>query len=253
MADPAVVAFRSFAESVPEVLDACRARELLARQERVLLKPNLVGAFPPPVTTPVELVEAVALYVREHAPRAEIVVGEGCGDACRETGEVFAELGYEAMAARLGLALVDLNHAPLVRREDPSCEVFPEIWLPEMAFTHAIVSLPMLKAHSLAGFTGTCKNMMGLAPPEHYGGRHGSWKKAAFHARMQQSVRELCRYVLPALTLMDATVGLAEFHLGGPPCDPPVNRLLAGTDALALDRAACGLLGIDWRSIGHLR
>jgi hypothetical protein len=51
---------------------------------------------------------------------------------------------------------------------------------------------------------------------------------------------------------MDASVGLASFHLGGPHCQPPVGRILAGDDPLDLDRKAAGLLGLDWRQIPHL-
>ncbi|WP_461211538.1 DUF362 domain-containing protein [Desulfocurvus sp. DL9XJH121] len=252
MRDLVSVGFASFEASVPEVLDACGAGEFLAGRERVLLKPNLVMAKEPPVTTPVALTEAVARYVRAHAPGAEIVVAEGTGCGL-ETGEVFERLGYAGMAARLGLPLVDLNHAPLVRRENPACRVFPEMWLPELAFTHTVVSLPVLKAHSLSTVTGTMKNMMGFAPPEHYGGgSYGAWKKARFHQYMHQSIRDLCAYVSPALTLMDASVGMAEYHLGGPVCDPPVGLLLAGAVPLALDREAARLLGLDWRTIGHL-
>jgi len=245
------VAFTDYASSVPAALDACGAGEFLAGQERVLLKPNLVNASPPPVTTPVALVEAVIQYVRAHSD-ADIVVAEGCGDACRETPEIFAALGYADMAARLGVALLDLNHAPLVKSENPACALFPELWLPEVALTHCLVSLPMLKAHSLAGMTGAIKNLMGLLPPKHYAGSGGSWKKARFHARMQQSVRELAAHRLPDLSLMDASVGLADYHLGGATCEPPVGLLLAGADARALDREAATLLGLDWRSLGHL-
>ncbi|BBD07314.1 uncharacterized protein DFE_0588 [Desulfovibrio ferrophilus] len=245
------VGFESYATSVPRVLDACGAHKVLAEQQRVLIKPNLVNASPPPVTTPVECVEAVIDYVRAHSD-AEIVVAEGCGDACRETPEIFAALGYVGMADRMGAVLLDLNTAPLVERQNPACELFPQMWLPAVAFTHFIISIPMLKAHSLAGMTGTIKNMMGFPPPEHYAGQHGSWKKASFHGRMQQSVRELASYILPDLTLMDASVGLSSFHLGGPTCDPPVGRLLAGGDAYALDREAAGLLGLDWECVGHL-
>ena len=37
------------------------------------------------------------------------------------------------------------------------------------------------------------------------------------------------------LTLLDASIGLAQSHLGGPPCEPPVNRILASYDL-------CGVL-----------
>ncbi|MFC1592325.1 DUF362 domain-containing protein, partial [Thermodesulfobacteriota bacterium] len=56
----------------------------------------------------------------------------------------------------------------------------------------------------------------------------------------------------PDLSLMDATIGLAEYHLGGRRCEPPVNMLLAGDDPVAVDRKAAELLGLDWHRIPHL-
>jgi len=45
---------------------------------------------------------------------------------------------------------------------------------------------------------------------------------------------------------------MPEAHLWGPVCQPPVERLLAGFDPVAIDAYAAGLLGIDWRQIGHI-
>jgi uncharacterized protein (DUF362 family) len=149
--------------------------------------------------------------------------------------------------------LVDLNHAPLVRLENPDCSVFPEMYLPEIAMTHYLISVPVLKAHSFSKITGTLKNMIGLAPPKHYSGRFGTWKKAVFHGKMHQSIVELNRYRTPDLSLVDATVGMPEYHLGGTHCDPPVNRLLAGFDPVTVDRRSAELLGFRWQGIGHLR
>ena len=252
MRDVVDVPFTNYEDSVPEALDACGAGEFLASRERVLVKPNLVSKQPPPVTTPAACVEVVVRYVREHAPGAEVLVAEGTGCAS-ETSEVFEDLGYVEMAQRLGVELVDLNLAPLVHREDPQCGVFKEMWLPELAFTHTIVSVPVLKGHSMSMVTGALKNMMGFPPPAHYaGGPYGSWKKARFHHRLHEAIRDLCRYVSPALCLVDASEGLLDYHLGGPRCDPPVRKILAGGDPLAVDRACAGLLGIDWREVAHL-
>ena len=156
------------------------------------------------------------------------------------------------MAERLDVKLLDLNRAPLIRLDNEQCRVFSEMWLPRTVLDHVLISLPVLKAHSLCSLTGSMKNMMGLAPPEHYGGRYGSWKKAAFHHRLDDAIGDLNRYRSPDFTVMDATIGLAGYHLGGPCCDPPVNRILAGEDARAVDRLAAELLGLDWRTIGHL-
>jgi uncharacterized protein (DUF362 family) len=113
--------------------------------------------------------------------------------------------------------------------------------------------VPVLKAHSYSEITGTLKNMIGLAPPKYYSGRFGSWKKAVFHGRMHESIVDLNRYRTPDLSLMDATVGMPDFHLGGAHCDPPVNKILASFDPLAIDRRSAELLGFRWQSIGHLK
>ncbi|MHC4178416.1 MAG: DUF362 domain-containing protein [Planctomycetota bacterium] len=252
MNDIAEVEFVSYAESVPKALDAVGAGEVLRRQPAVLIKPNLINASPFPITTAAGCVEAVIEYVRSRS-EAVIVIGEGCGDSKLETDEVFDRLGYRELARRLDVELMDLNHAPLRRLEDSDRPVFKEMYLPEIAMTHYLISVPVLKAHSLSKITGTMKNMMGLAPPKHYSGRFGTWKKAVFHNKMQQSIIDLNQYRTPDLSLMDATVGMPDYHLGGAHCDPPLNRLIAGFDPVEVDRRGAELLGLKWRNIGHLK
>jgi uncharacterized protein (DUF362 family) len=227
------------------------AADLLSSDRPVMLKPNLINASPHPVTTPPELCSAAIAFVRRHT-KAPIVIAEGCGDISMETDEVFTRLGYDRLARQSGVVLLDLNRAPLVRRTDDRCRIFPEMWLPGAVFEHVLVSLPVLKAHSLCQITGSMKNMMGLLPPEHYSGNGRSWKKAAFHHHLDEAIIELNRYCQSDFTVMDATVGLADYHLGGACCQPPANRILAGKQARDVDREACGLLGLDWRHIGHL-
>ena len=52
-----------------------RAREVLARQTAVLIKPNLINADPHPVTTPAACCEAIVNYIRGCSD-AEIVIAE---------------------------------------------------------------------------------------------------------------------------------------------------------------------------------
>jgi uncharacterized protein (DUF362 family) len=247
----AEIDFLSYEQSVPEAMAAVEAAEVLAGQSLVLVKPNLVTSSPPPVTTPVQCVEAVARYVLEHS-EAEVVVAEGAGAAGSETAEIFKALGYASMAERLGVRLLDLNHAELTtsRRED--CTLLPEMHLPEILFRSFIISVPMLKAHLFCRFSGTMKNMMGVLPPAHYGSG-GGWKKSSFHQRLDAKIADLNRHRAPDLTLMDASVGLPDSHLSGPCCDPPCGKLLAGYDPVETDRRGAELLGLIWRDVGHLR
>lgn len=248
--DLATVDFVSYEQSIPEALDQIDAGEELANQEAILIKPNLVMVLPPPITTPVECCQVIIEYIRRHS-EAKIVIGEGCGAAEYDTQKVFDELGYTDLSEETGVPLVDLNHEPTVLLEKPGCKVFPKFHMPKIATDHYILSVPVLKAHSLSEVTGSLKNMMGFAPPEHYQ-QGGHWKKSAFHRRMHESITDLNRYRTPDLTLLDARIGMADYHLGGPECNPPVKKLVAGFDPLEVDRLAAELLGLDWRTIPHL-
>lgn len=247
----AIESFTTYEETVNKALDLIGAKKVLAEQQAVLIKPNLINDAPHPVTTPAKCCEAVIRYVR-NCSHAEIVIGEGCGDSRLETDDVFKRLGYDSLAKKYQVALIDLNHASLVKKSCDDCSVFNEMILPEIAFSHFLISVPVLKAHSLATITGTLKNMIGFAPPRHYSGRYGSWKKALFHGDMQQTILDLNRYILPDLTVMDATIGLADFHLGGNTCSPPINKIVAGFNPYEVDRQAAAFLGFDWRDILHL-
>ena len=245
------VDFYSYDESIPEALDRLDVKKILAMQAAILIKPNLVNASPHPVTTHVDSCETIVQYIQAYSD-AEIVIGEGCGDSVLETDEVFRRRGYTKLAQKYGIELIDLNKAPLKHLKNQDCPVFPEMYLPEIAFTHFIISVPVLKAHSLAEITGTLKNLMGFAPPKYYSGRFGTWKKAVFHREMQQSIIDLNHYRHPDLTVIDASIGLADFHLGGPHCSPPIKKILAGFNPVEIDREAAGLLDMDWRRIPHL-
>jgi len=244
------IIFETYEKSVPEILDSIDAASTLRNQKKVLIKPNLINISQPPITTSVSCCRAIALYVQKHSS-AEVIIAEGCGEPDYETDHVFDTLGYADLALELDVQLVDLNFCETTLLKNESCTVFPEFYMPKIALDSFIISVPVLKAHSLAQITGSMKNMMGFVVPEHYQ-KGGHWKKAAFHARMQESILDLNRYRTPDLTLMDATVGMAEYHLGGAHCNPPVNKLIAGYDSQEVDRIAADLLDFDWHEIGHL-
>jgi uncharacterized protein (DUF362 family) len=243
--------FSDWQSAVARLLDKSRLPERLRDVGQILIKPNLVEPQPPPVTTPVALVAAVVDYLQQHVPLARIIIGEGCGSQTHDTHAVFQKLGYVEMAEARDIELVDLNEAELVTKHLPQCRRLPEIHLPRLVFESFLLSMPVLKAHSLAGVTLTMKNMMGLAPPAYYE-QGGAWKKASLHVGIQEAIADLNRYRTADFTLLDATIGMSRAHLWGPTCDPPPNRLIAGYDPVALDAHGTEILGRDWRRIGHI-
>lgn len=242
--------FRAWSQ-VGALLTAADLPQAVAFAGQVLIKPNLVADQPPPMTTPVELVVEIVRYLQAVRPGLAVIVADGCGSLKYDTWQVFRNQGYAAMAEALGVTLLDLNDLPLRRLAKPQCRRWPELYLPELVLDSFVISVPVLKAHSMAKVTLTMKNMMGVAPPKHYQ-QNGHWRKASFHDDIQNAIFDLNQYRPPDFTVLDATVGMAEAHLWGPVCDPPKNRLAASADPVAIDAYGAGLLGLDWRQIGHI-
>lgn len=247
----AVVEFEDYPRSVAAALDAVDAAGTLRTQGRVVLKPNIVNADPPPITTPPECVEAVLEYCRLHST-AEVFIAEGCGGL--DTGEAFRQLGFTDLAKRKDVPLIDLDQEETVRLENPSFRLLPEFHMPKCLVDTFIVSIPVLKAHSMSTVTLAMKNMFGIAPAPFYAGP--GYRKAKLHgsnnAELHRYVFELNQYCSPGLSVIDATVGMAQAHLWGPICDPPVNKILASHDPVAIDAVGSRLLGVDWRTVDHI-
>jgi uncharacterized protein (DUF362 family) len=239
-------------DSLTSLLDSAGLSEVLSsNKKQILIKPNLVEALPPPITTPAALVEELVHYIKKNSPGTQIIVGEGCGSLNYETDYVFDVLGYTQMALRTGIDLLDLNREPLVKLAKKSCRRWPELHLPKILFESFLLSVPVLKAHTLAGVTLTMKNMMGTVPPKHYQ-QGGHWKKASFHSGIDAAVYDLNQYRCADFTLLDATIGMKEAHLGGPTCDPHPGKFAAGFDPVAVDSYGAKLLNKNWQSVGHI-
>ncbi|MFZ5799124.1 MAG: DUF362 domain-containing protein, partial [Thermodesulfobacteriota bacterium] len=77
-------AFTSWQSSLAPLLDASGLAGLLPGPERpILIKPNLVEALPPPITTPAPLVAALIAWLWART-RARIIIGEGSGAMAHE-------------------------------------------------------------------------------------------------------------------------------------------------------------------------
>ncbi len=104
-----------------------------------------------------------------------------------------------------------------------------------------IISLPKLKTHALTRMTGAIKNQFGCVP---------GMLKGEFHARMSQMDRfaamliDLTRLLAPRLYVMDAIVAMEG---NGPHNGKPraLKAVLLSADPVALDTAACMLMGLD--------
>jgi uncharacterized protein (DUF362 family) len=235
--------------AVTQAMDAVRAVDALSGFDRIIVKPNIVNNSPPPVTTDVRCILAVVEYLKERL-EADIVVAEGSGEG--NTPDNFQVNGYEQITEQYGVNLVDLDSLPAKKYTNLSAGEFRELYLPEIMEGAGLVSVPPAKDHTITRVTLGLKNMIGCLPAKHYGG-YWSYKKSQIHAVDEhQAIADLMLYMRPHLTVIDALKGLKGGHLSGRVPDPPLGKIIAGTDVLAVDREAAKLLGHDPDTIRHL-
>ena len=243
--------FKSYNTTVFSILDQLGFSKSLNGHNRIIIKPNLLQDTPPPCTTDVRCVEAIARFIRESSPGKDIVILEGSGGC--ETSEAYKTLGYENMASSLGIKLLDVDRVNLKKLGDPEARAYKEIYLPEILFDSYLISVPSLKDHSIAGVTLSLKNLIGLLPEKHYG-NYWSYKRSDVHRiGVSSAVADLARYVDIDLSIIDGRLGQQGSHLaGGRHCDPYKNVIIGGYGGLPVDVKGAEVLGHDWRDIEHL-
>jgi len=212
-------------------------------ERRVVLKPNLILARPPPTTTPCETVEAlVRWYLRGGY---EVVVAEGSGWC--DTFEAYKRLGYLRLEERYGVRLVDLNRDDFEVRRNPHALFLKEFETPKTLKDAYIVSVPILKEHSITGITLSMKNMLGATLGEGV----GVARKGRFHRKLDESIVDINLYLRPRLAVIDGRVAGVGGELGARP--RRVGVMIFSEDLAAADAVGARYLGRDPRSIRHLR
>ncbi len=206
--------------------------------KRVLLKPNIVFDSVPEkaLTTHPAFLEAAIKLVREKGA-VKVFVGDSPG--IQKPGFTGKVCGLGPVTEKMGAQWVDFTKGKLdlpcpegkVQKSFPLGEILKEV--------DCIISLPKLKTHQLMLYTGAMKNLFGLIP---------SLVKSPYHVRYPRRedfaamIVDLNLAVKPAYALMDAVIGMEG---PGPGSGYPkaVDLVLASSNVLALDVAACGIIG----------
>lgn len=224
---------------------------LIGPTSRVLVKPNLWASEPSGTgkVTDVRVVEAVARHVLALGPQ-RLVIGEGSAAGYlfmkgHNTEEAFTISGVRELAQRLSVDLVNLNTDDSEEIAIPGSLVMPAVRIARTALdSDVIISVPVLKTHVSAGVTLSLKNMKGVLP--------GPEKRKTHQLGLEKAIADLASVMKPHFVLLDAIVGMEGLWEYPEDC-VPLNVVLAGADALAVDSVGAALMGFDPDKILHLR
>jgi len=209
--------------------------------QRVLLKVNLLTRRPPEaaVTTHPALVRAVVREVQKAGGHPVIYDSPGGPFTRKSLEAIYKATGMAEVAAEMGAELNwDLSS---VEVPNPPGMLFQGLRLSRAVVgADVVINLPKLKTHGLTRYTGAVKNLFGCIP---------GLTKAEYHLRLPELplfsrfLVELAQLVRPALTVMDAVVGMEG---EGPSAGRPrrLGLILASPSPFALDRVALALIGL---------
>jgi uncharacterized protein (DUF362 family)/Pyruvate/2-oxoacid:ferredoxin oxidoreductase delta subunit len=208
------------------------------RGNKVLLKPNLLisRAADKHVTTHPDVVRAVVRLVKKAGGKPLIGDSPALGSAER----VASKCGIADVALEEKAEIVNFNRPEDV--DNPDGVMFKKYKI-DRAVVEAdvVINLPKLKTHGQMTLTLGVKNTFGVIP----GTRKSQWHLAAGTDRMHfaRMLVDLHRKVAPALTVMDAVIGM---HGNGPQNGDlkRIGLIMASSDSVALDAVACEVVGL---------
>ena len=225
-------------EMVIEALEIIKADQAFRVDERILIKPNYINARHPStgITTDARIVEGIIRFLKEKGLN-NIMIGEGSGLA--NTMRAFEVAGVDEVAKRLKVDLMDLNEDEYVIADVPSPLVLKTIRISKTALNSAIISVPKLKLHRMAGVTLSLKNMMGVVSP-----------KGQIHRSLSKKIADLVSLVKPKLAVIDGIIGGEGHELAGKPVE--MNLVLAGLDPVAVDTVGAAVMDFDVKKAEHI-
>ncbi|MGA1874302.1 MAG: DUF362 domain-containing protein [bacterium] len=214
-------------------------RQFVRPQQKVFVK---VNHLPPPspaergiVTHPFFVEQVLAMLLEAGA---QVRVGDDIHGG-QEDG--FAISGLRQVCRRMGVDLVNLRQEGFRPVFIPQGEVLSQTYMARAVMeAEVIVNLPKFKTHSLTVFTGAIKNIYGCLPEGLRIRYHREFQGEKFHALLV----DLFSVIRPQLHIMDAIVGMEG---DGPAHGQTrsIGLVMASSDAVALDRVALAVAGID--------
>lgn len=234
MAKGAAIKFSSYGETVPKLLEILKLQHELKKYDKIVLKPNLTNSIEE--STSKEFLESVLRFCLEHKnPVAEIFIAEGAEED--DTIELFDSVGYQQLAEKYGVSLIDLNNTETEQIESQDFLKFSEINYPSVLTESFLISLPKINQNTETLLSGSLSNMLGAFPASHYSGFFSQGKNKIRKWHIKYSIHDIIKCKSPNLAIADAS---------------QQGLILAGLP-LEIDKQSAKLLGMDWKEVPYIR
>ena len=216
----------SLSQETKAFLEHLDLKTIFSGKERVLIKPNFSGeggsTNPHVVKGIIDALEPLGL---------DILVGESTIIG-HDTEAVFEQLHVKDI---LDTEVIDFKKNPFKKVEIPGKAIDYAVVTEDVLQSDALISVAKFKTLNATTVSLCMKNLKGLLTDEE--------KLRFHHVGVSQAIVDLYTRFKPDLCVIDAVEG---YDMGNP---VQVNRLIAGTDAVATDAVGARMMGIDPFSI----
>jgi uncharacterized protein (DUF362 family) len=230
-------------KNVSEALNLIADQIDISKNEKILIKPNLVSARKQSSATHVDAVRAILEFLKQYTSKP-ITIGESA--TLGSTNKAYSNYGYRPLVKEFGVKLINLDDGEYVEvraydRKFRPMSLHVSRTVLESDFR---ISVCLPKTHDTVIATLSLKNTV-----------VGSLRyKMAIHQgypAMNVNLYRMARSVAPHLSVIDGYTGME----GNGPVDGTTVDLrlaIASTDFLAADTVAARIMGFDVDQIGYL-
>lgn len=204
------------------------------RGKTVLLKPNVNSDDPFPGTTNPAVVAAVVSQCYQ-AGATTVIVGDCSNPSYHPSVKTMEKLGIKQAAEAAGASVVGFEDGEWVSVQPQGAHYLRSFSIPALLFqVDVLVEIPVVKTHSLATYTMSLKNLVGIIHPKDRLALHRS-------GHLEEAIPEIHLAVHPQLIVMDGTRTMIA---GGPFRGPTVdtNLILASGDRIAIDLVGLSII-----------
>ena len=206
--------------------------------KKIAIKPNLCYYWKSTTgeTTDPHLVEAIIDILRMKCNAEEIFIVESDATAMKAK-YVFKALGYEKLAARKKIKLLNLCENNSLSVPNTTSSISKEIRIPKiLTEVDLFVSVPKLKLHSLIPLTCALKNQFGCIPIR---------RKVIFHNRIHETIAFINKLIPPDLVVVDGIIVSGK-------TPKKLDLIMASSDPVAVDCVAAKIAGLSAGQIKYI-
>jgi uncharacterized protein (DUF362 family) len=216
-------------------------RKFVPKDGKVALLPNVQSRHPGSFTKPEILRAVIRLCKKAGAKEIDCLSWQ--------TMKQWEDTGLKAVIDEegAGLKIFEKDESLFKPVPVPDGKALTEARVLADLYDHdLLINMPITKDHAGNRFTGTMKNLMGLNSPASNRTFHRpNWKTDPDDvAHLDQSIVDLNKAVKPALNVVDATEFITTNGPFGPGELIKPQKVVAGTDRVAVDAYCAGLWGL---------